>query len=120
MDYQEISALIANARKRTPVTVLVRHEGALDAAGTEGLMVFPTGAGTTVLVGEWDDVRVHAEDLAAAGRCQYFGGRAAAHDAPLAQQDRFRRKPCCRREIVGREGHGRACCRQAAAEREYG
>jgi hypothetical protein len=32
MDYQEIRDLISNARKRTPVTVYVRHDGDLDAA----------------------------------------------------------------------------------------
>jgi tetrahydrodipicolinate N-acetyltransferase len=55
MDYQEIRDLIANARKRTPVTVYVRHDGDLDAA-SDDVMVFPTGAGTTLLVGEWDVV----------------------------------------------------------------
>jgi len=57
MDYQVIRDLIANARKRTPVTALVRHDGALPEA-PEGadVLVFPTGAGTTVLVGEWDVV----------------------------------------------------------------
>ena len=59
MDYQEIRDLIANARKRTPVTVLVRHDGPLPepAAGAE-LLVFPTGGDTTVLVGEWAAVQV--------------------------------------------------------------
>lgn len=53
MDYQEIRDLIANARKRTPVTVYVRHDGAFNAEATDELKVFPTGADTTVLVGEW-------------------------------------------------------------------
>lgn len=57
MDYQEIRDLIANARKRTPVTAFVRHEGRLEGDAGEDLMVFPTGAGTTILVGEWDAVR---------------------------------------------------------------
>jgi tetrahydrodipicolinate N-acetyltransferase len=57
MDYQEIRDLISNARKRTPVTVYVRHDGELDGAAGEDLMVFPTGAGTTVLVGEWEAAR---------------------------------------------------------------
>ena len=54
MDYREIRDLIANASKRTPVTVWVRHEGALDVAG-EGpdLKVFPAAEGTTLLAGEW-------------------------------------------------------------------
>jgi tetrahydrodipicolinate N-acetyltransferase len=54
MDYQEIRDLIANARKRTPVTVHVRHSDAFDVAATDELKVFPTGAGTTILIGEWD------------------------------------------------------------------
>jgi tetrahydrodipicolinate N-acetyltransferase len=54
MDYQEIRDLISNARKRTPVTVYVRHDGDLDAGAGEDLKVFPTGAGSTILVGEWD------------------------------------------------------------------
>jgi tetrahydrodipicolinate N-acetyltransferase len=53
MDYQEIRDLIANARKRTPVTVFVRHEGELEVAHDQDLSAFPTGAGTTILVGEW-------------------------------------------------------------------
>lgn len=57
MDYQEISDLIANARKRTPVTVYVRHKGELPGVARDDLMVFPTGAGTTVLVGEWEAAR---------------------------------------------------------------
>jgi tetrahydrodipicolinate N-acetyltransferase len=54
MDYQEIRDLIANARKRTPVTVHIRHEGEIDIEAGADLQVFPTGAGTTVLIGEWD------------------------------------------------------------------
>jgi tetrahydrodipicolinate N-acetyltransferase len=56
MDYQEIRDLIANARKRTPVTVIVRHDGDLADPGGDDVMVFPTGAGTTLVVGEWDAV----------------------------------------------------------------
>jgi tetrahydrodipicolinate N-acetyltransferase len=56
MDYQEIRDLIANARKRTPFTALVRHEGTLDVAEHDELRVFPTGAGTTILVGEWERI----------------------------------------------------------------
>ncbi|HEU5208581.1 MAG TPA: 2,3,4,5-tetrahydropyridine-2,6-dicarboxylate N-acetyltransferase [Longimicrobiales bacterium] len=57
MDYQEIRDLIANARKRTPVTCYVRHEGELDADGKADLQAYPTGAGTTILIGEWDAVQ---------------------------------------------------------------
>jgi tetrahydrodipicolinate N-acetyltransferase len=56
MDYQEIRDLIANARKRTPVTVHVRHEGDLDDVASDDVMVFPTGAGSTILIGEWEAV----------------------------------------------------------------
>ena len=56
MDYQEIRDLIANARKRTPVTVHVRHEGEFAADSGDDVMVFPTGAGTTILIGEWEIV----------------------------------------------------------------
>jgi tetrahydrodipicolinate N-acetyltransferase len=56
MDYQEIRDLIANARKRTPVTVHVRHSGELDADGSDVIKAFPTGAGTTILIGEWEAV----------------------------------------------------------------
>ncbi len=69
MDYQEIRDLISNARKRTPVTCYVRHEGELDVAAADDLKAFPTGAGTTILIGEWERVQ---EALAAAGeRVQY-------------------------------------------------
>jgi tetrahydrodipicolinate N-acetyltransferase len=61
MDYQQIRDLIANARKRTPVTVFVRHDGDLDVASDEELRAFPTGAGTTILVGEWDRVQALLE-----------------------------------------------------------
>ena len=57
MDYETIRDLIANARKKTPVRVYVRHEGALSAEADDDLMVFPAGDGTTILVGEWDRVR---------------------------------------------------------------
>ncbi len=57
MDYQQIRDLIASARKRTPVTVLVRHGGPLEAAAGADLQVYPTGAGTTILVGEWDVIK---------------------------------------------------------------
>src|SRR5690606_13579161 len=57
MDYQEIRDLIAHARKRTPVTCYVRHDGELSVDDGDDLQVFPTGAGTTILIGEWDSVR---------------------------------------------------------------
>jgi len=57
MDYQEIRDLIANSRKKTPVTAFVRHRGELSIAAGQDLKVFPTGAGTTILVGEWQVVR---------------------------------------------------------------
>ena len=56
MDYEQIRDLIANARKRTPVTAYVRHAGELEVEPSDSLKVFPTGAGTTVLVGEWEAV----------------------------------------------------------------
>jgi tetrahydrodipicolinate N-acetyltransferase len=70
MDYQEIRDLIANARKRTPVTAFVRHDGelALDVEN-EDVRAFPTGAGTTIVVGEWDAVRALLDD--AADRVRY-------------------------------------------------
>ena len=55
MDYREIRDLIANARKRTPVTVYVRHSGALPE-GDDDVMVFPAADGTSIVVGEWDSV----------------------------------------------------------------
>jgi tetrahydrodipicolinate N-acetyltransferase len=73
MDYQEIRDLISNARKRTPVTVHVRHDGALtdaaDAADDE-VKVFPTGAGSTILIGEWEAVQQLLD--AAADRIHYY------------------------------------------------
>jgi tetrahydrodipicolinate N-acetyltransferase len=53
MDYQQIRDLIANAKKKTPVTAFVRHQGELAVIGIDDLKVFPTGAGTSILVGEW-------------------------------------------------------------------
>ncbi|MEX2283659.1 MAG: 2,3,4,5-tetrahydropyridine-2,6-dicarboxylate N-acetyltransferase [Gemmatimonadota bacterium] len=53
MDYKEIADLIANAKKKTPVMVFVRHEGEFAEQNSEELKVFPTGAGTSILVGEW-------------------------------------------------------------------
>ena len=54
MDYQEIRDLIANAKKKTPVVVYVRHEELLEIEANDDLQIFPTGGGTTILVGEWD------------------------------------------------------------------
>lgn len=56
MDYEQIRDIIANARKRTPVTVYVRHDGPLEVEEAEELKVFPTGPETTLLVGEWEAV----------------------------------------------------------------
>jgi len=69
MDYETIRDIIANATKKTPVRVYVRHEGALDVEAGEELKVFPTGAGTTILVGEWDRVR---QALDAAGEAVLY------------------------------------------------
>ncbi|HSL69536.1 MAG TPA: 2,3,4,5-tetrahydropyridine-2,6-dicarboxylate N-acetyltransferase [Longimicrobiales bacterium] len=55
MDYQEIRDLIANAKKKTPVTAYVRHDGELHAESDE-LKVFPAGSGTSILIGEWSAV----------------------------------------------------------------
>jgi tetrahydrodipicolinate N-acetyltransferase len=64
MDYQEIRDLIANARKKTPVTAYVRHDAELVVVEDGELRAFPTGAGTTILVGEWDRIE---QTLARAG-----------------------------------------------------
>lgn len=57
MDYEQIRDIIAAARKSTPVTVFVRHDGALSVEPSDALKVFPTGAGTTVLIGEWEQAK---------------------------------------------------------------
>lgn len=62
MDYEQIRDIIANARKKTPVTAHVRHAGELEAEASDSLKVFPTGAGTTVLIGEWDAVAAVLEN----------------------------------------------------------
>jgi 2,3,4,5-tetrahydropyridine-2,6-dicarboxylate N-acetyltransferase len=63
MDYREIRDLIASARKRTPVTALVRHDRPLpEPREGSDVLVFPTGAGTTILVGEWDAVHQLLEE----------------------------------------------------------
>ena len=70
MDYQEIRDLIANARKKTPVHVYVRHRGELKVAASEELKVFPTGAGTTILIGEWNAVEKVLQE--ATSQIDYF------------------------------------------------
>jgi tetrahydrodipicolinate N-acetyltransferase len=57
MDYQTIRDLIANAKKKTPIVAFVRHDSDLTITTTEDLQVFPTAAGTTLLIGEWDAVK---------------------------------------------------------------
>jgi tetrahydrodipicolinate N-acetyltransferase len=68
MDYRQIRDRIANARKRTPVEVFVRHDGELVLREDADLRVYPTGAGTTILFGEWDRVREALDANAAAIR----------------------------------------------------
>ena len=70
MDYQEIRDLIANARKQTPVQVFVRHRHVLELQPNDDLKVFPTGAGTTILVGEWAEVEKALQR--AAPQIEYF------------------------------------------------
>jgi 2,3,4,5-tetrahydropyridine-2,6-dicarboxylate N-acetyltransferase len=70
MDYREIRDLIANARKRTPVKVYIRHDGELEDTGLEDVMLFPTGTGTTIVAGEWDAVRLLLERSQA--RIRYY------------------------------------------------
>jgi len=69
MDYQEIRDLIANAKKKTPVTVFVRHDADL-TGGSDEVMLFPTGAGTTIIVGEWDGVQPLLTENA--GKIRYY------------------------------------------------
>lgn len=70
MDYQEIRDLIANARKKTPVHVYVRHSDELNLAANDDLKVFPTGAGTTILIGEWETVERALQQ--ATSQIEYF------------------------------------------------
>lgn len=70
MDYQTIRDIISNAKKKTPVTAYLRHDETLAVEPEEELKVFPTGAGTTILIGEWDRVRSLLEREAA--RIRYF------------------------------------------------
>jgi len=69
MDYRDITRIIAEAKKRTPTRVWLRHDGELEVEPHDDLLVFPTGAGTTLLVGEWDAVREVMEREA--GRIRY-------------------------------------------------
>ncbi|HEX7089813.1 MAG TPA: 2,3,4,5-tetrahydropyridine-2,6-dicarboxylate N-acetyltransferase [Longimicrobiales bacterium] len=69
MDYQQISRIISDSRKRTPVRVWIRHEGELGVEPAEDLLVFPTGGGTTLLVGEW--ARVEEVLARGAARIRY-------------------------------------------------
>lgn len=62
MDYQEIRDLIANAKKKTPITAYLRHTGELSLTASEDLKIFPTDNGTTILIGEWDQVQAALED----------------------------------------------------------
>ncbi len=57
MDYEQIRDIIANARKRTPVTVHVRHDGPWSVEADDELKVFPAGPETTILIGEWERVQ---------------------------------------------------------------
>lgn len=70
MDYQEIRDLIANARKKTPVHVYVRHRDDLKLSANDDLKVFPTGAGTTILIGEWEAVERALQE--ATSQIEYF------------------------------------------------
>jgi 2,3,4,5-tetrahydropyridine-2,6-dicarboxylate N-acetyltransferase len=70
MDYQEIRDLIANARKKTPVQAFVRHRHVLELTANDDLRVFPTGAGTTILIGEWAEVEQALHKVAA--QVEYF------------------------------------------------
>ena len=64
MDYQEIRDLIAHARKKTPVQAFVRHRHVLNVTPSADLQVYPTGAGTTILIGEWAEVTRALEQVA--------------------------------------------------------
>lgn len=65
MDYETIRDIIANARKKTPVRVWIRHEGEMAVEADDDLLVFPAGAGTTLLVGEWERAQQVLERYAA-------------------------------------------------------
>lgn len=70
MDYQEIRDLIANAKKKTPVQAFVRHRHALNLTAHDDLRIFPTGAGTTILIGEWEEVEKALQRVAP--QIEYF------------------------------------------------
>jgi tetrahydrodipicolinate N-acetyltransferase len=67
MDYETIRDLIANARKKTPVRVWIRHDAPLAIDADDDLKVFPAGPETTLLVGEWERAQaaleVHASSI---------------------------------------------------------
>ena len=70
MDYQEIRDLIANAKKKTPVQAFVRHRHVLNLTANDDLRIFPTGAGTTILIGEWEEVEKALQRVAP--QVEYF------------------------------------------------
>jgi tetrahydrodipicolinate N-acetyltransferase len=70
MDYQEIRDLIANAKKKTPVQAFVRHRHVLNLTANDDLKIFPTGAGTTILIGEWVEVEKALQRVAP--QVEYF------------------------------------------------
>lgn len=70
MDYQEIRDLIANAKKKTPVQAFVRHRHVLHLTANDDLRIFPTGAGTTILIGEWAEVEKALQQVAP--QVEYF------------------------------------------------
>ena len=70
MDYQEIRDLIANAKKKTPVTAYVRHIEDLNLSASDDMKVFPTDTGTTILIGEWAALHEALETNAA--RIAYY------------------------------------------------
>lgn len=90
MDYREIRDLIANARKRTPVTVLVRHDAPLPEpdAGAD-VQVYPTAGGTTILVGEWDDVQALLAQAGGAVRYQHVANDRRNSAIPLLDLKRI-------------------------------
>ena len=56
MDYQEIRDLIANAKKQHPSPRTCDTTATLEVPPSDDLKVFPTGADTTILIGEWEAV----------------------------------------------------------------
>lgn len=62
MDYQEIRDLIANSKKKTPVTAYIRHNDELSLTASDDLKIFPTDLGTTILIGEWEQIGAALDD----------------------------------------------------------